>query len=165
MKQGAERRRGGAGWWWWGAGRGRGRSAQGAGSPTPGRSTGSTGSPLSTHKLQLQFPRITLSIDLRYINTAASIGTKVLWYYCRAWLFGSRLGLPCKNSSLGNESVPALASCGMWTICMINCLRYTRYHADTGSLEPLMCRLQVRVPWGEWVNSATDCNLKTTGSK
>jgi hypothetical protein len=76
-----------------------------------------------------------------------------------------RLGLPSKNPSLGNESVPALSSCRMWTVCMINCLRYASYHADTRPLEPLMCRSQVRVPWGEWVSSTTDCNMKTTGSK
>jgi hypothetical protein len=62
----------------------------------------------------------------------SSIGTEVQRYYCRARLFGSRLGLPCKNSSLGSESVPALSSCRMWTGCMINsfnCLRYSSYQA------------------------------------
>jgi hypothetical protein len=68
--------------------------------------------------------------------------------------------LPCKNPPLGSESVPALSSCRMWTVCMINCLRYASYHADTGPLEPLMCRSQVRDPWGEWVNCSTDFNLK-----
>jgi hypothetical protein len=70
-----------------------------------------------------------------------------------------------KNPPLGSESVIALSSCRMWTVCMINCLRYASYHADTGPLEPMMCRSQVRVPWEKWVNSTTDCNLKTTGSK
>ncbi len=28
--------------------------------------------------------------------------------------------MPCKNPSLGSESVPALSSCRMWTVCMIN---------------------------------------------
>jgi hypothetical protein len=93
---------------------------------------------------------------------AASIGTEV--YYCRARLFGSRLGLPCKILPWAVNLCP-LSSCRMWTVCMINCLRYASYHADTGPLEPLMCRSQVRVPWGEWVNSTTDFDLKTTGSK
>ncbi len=48
-------------------------------------------------------------------------------YYCRARLLGSRLGLPCKNPPLGSKSVPALSSCSMWTVCMINCLRYASY--------------------------------------
>jgi hypothetical protein len=78
-------------------------------------------------------------------------------------VFRSRFGLPCKNLSLVSESVTALSSCRMWTVCMINWLRYVSYHADTEPLGSLMCRLQVRVPWGEWVNSTTDCNLKTTG--
>jgi hypothetical protein len=41
----------------------------------------------------------------------------------------------------------------------MNALNY----ADIWPQEPLMCRLQVRVPWGEWVSSATDRNLETTG--
>jgi hypothetical protein len=49
-----------------------------------------------------------------------------------ARLFGRRLGFPFKNPPLGSEPVPALSSCRMWTVCMINC------HADTGPLEPLI---------------------------
>ncbi len=78
---------------------------------------------------------------------AASIGTEVSRYYCRARLFRSRAGLPCENPPLGSESVPALSSCRMWTVCMNNCLRYASYHADT-ELEPLMCRSQVRARGG-----------------
>ncbi len=63
--------------------------------------------------------------------------------------FGSRLGLPCKNPPFGSESVPALSSCRMWTVCMINCLRYASYHTDTGPLEPLMWGVQVRAQCGE----------------
>ncbi len=84
--------------------------------------------------------------------------------YFRARLFGCRLGLPCKNP-LGRWICPHYQAVRMWTVCMINCLKLASNHADTGPLEPLMCRSQGRVPWGEWVNSTTDCNLKTTGSK
>ncbi len=70
------------------------------------------------------------------------------------------LRLPCKNPPLGSDewtcaAVPALSSSRMWTVWWLpNCLRYAIYHADTGPPEPLMCRSQVRVPWGDWVNSA-----------
>jgi hypothetical protein len=71
-------------------------------------------------------------------------------YYFRARLLGSRLGLPCKNPPLGSESVPAPSSCMMWTVCMVTvtALDTGNYHANTGPLGPLMCSLQVRVPWG-----------------
>ena len=66
---------------------------------------------------------------------------------------------------LGSESVTALSSWRMWTVWMINCLRYAGYHSDTALLEPLMCGSQVRIPVGEegqtWLLTVT---WKTTGS-
>ncbi len=49
------------------------------------------------------------------ISSAASIGMELYRFNCRARLFGSRLGLLCKNTFLGSESVSAISSCRMWT--------------------------------------------------
>jgi hypothetical protein len=48
----------------------------------------------------------------------------------------------------------------MWTVCVFNCLRYASYHTDTDLVEPLLCRVQVRVPWGR--TDTAYCHLSTT---
>ena len=49
----------------------------------------------------------------------------------------------------------------MWKVCMINCLRYTSYHADTGRLEPLSWGVHVRAHWGKNYYSSTDIDIRS----
>ncbi len=88
-------------------------------------------------------------------------------FYCWAKLLESRFELACENSpwavNLWQQHYQTVGCGRSGWLC--NCLRYAaclpfRYSA----IEPLMCRAQLRVPWGRIVNSTTDCNIKTTGS-
>jgi hypothetical protein len=88
---------------------------------------------------------------LHKYGVAASIGTEVTVLLPPA-------GQGYLEVGLGYHSIiplwavdlfPALLSCRMWTVFMINFLRYASYHADTDLLEPLMSWVHIRAQWGE----------------